>query len=68
MDLNHRLLVPNQASESHKRFIWRRLRDKKRYPPLLVVPNLYLAAPIATLWGNTCSPVTRNQKSTLQVN
>src|SRR5882762_8481138 len=29
------LLVPNQASESHKRFIWRRLRDKKRYfPPL----------------------------------
>src|SRR6267154_4060954 len=30
MDLNY-----NQASESHKRFIWRRLRDKKRYfPPL----------------------------------
>ncbi len=29
------LLVPNQASESNKRFIWRRLRDKKRYfPPL----------------------------------
>ena len=35
--------------------------------PLLVVPNLYLAAPIATLWGDTCSPVTRSQKSTLQV-
>jgi len=37
------LLVPNQASESHKRFIWRRLRDKKHYfPPLsctLVVPR-----------------------------
>src|SRR6266850_3180398 len=27
-------MVPNQASESHKRFIWRRLRDKKRYFPL----------------------------------
>jgi len=39
MDLNHRPPGPEQASESHKRFIWRRLRDKKRYFPLLVVPN-----------------------------
>jgi hypothetical protein len=35
-------LVPNQVLKSHKRFIWRRLRDEKRYFPLLVVRNLYL--------------------------
>src|SRR5207253_7222890 len=29
------VVVPNQTTESHKRFVWRRLRDTSRYfPPL----------------------------------
>jgi len=35
-DLNLRPL------KSHKRFVWRRLRDEKRYFPFLVVRDLYL--------------------------
>jgi hypothetical protein len=41
-DLSLQLLVPNQVFTSHKRFNWRRLRDKKRYFPFLVVRNLYV--------------------------
>jgi hypothetical protein len=38
------LLVPNQTSESHKRFIWRRLQDIRRYFPLLVARSLHVEA------------------------
>jgi hypothetical protein len=32
------LLVPHQVPKSHKRFIWRRLWDEKRYFPPLSCP------------------------------
>ncbi len=31
VDLNHQPAVPNQLFKSHKRFIWRSLRDEKCY-------------------------------------
>jgi len=34
--------VPNYDAKSHKRFIWRRLRDEKPYFPSLVVRSLYV--------------------------
>ena len=41
-DLNPRPPGPEQVLKSDKRFNWRRLSDKKRYFPFLVVRILYV--------------------------
>jgi len=43
------LVVPNQRSRSHKRFIWRRLRDEKPYFPPPSCPQLVRSPKIWSL-------------------